>query len=62
MLQEIARNRERWSLVGPDSYTYGLERHCFCGALARGPVRVTVVDGEVTARVYVETGEPVPEF
>ena len=56
---ELARNRMRWTVLGPDDYGYTVQRICFCGAEATGPVRVTVQDGVAVSRVYVESGEPV---
>ena len=56
---ELEDNRERWTEIAPASYTYAVSRLCFCGTEATGPVRVTVVDGAVSERVYVETGDPV---
>lgn len=57
---ELEANRERWSSLGPSSYTYALRRACFCGGEYIGPVRVTVVSDTVVERAYVESGEPVP--
>lgn len=63
LLQELQRNRLRWAAQAPSSYTYAIERLCFCGGEARGPVRVAVTDGVVAERVYVESGDPVsPSF
>ena len=58
--QEILANRARWAAVGPNSYTYDVERLCFCPEAARGPVRVWVVSGQVMARTYTATGATVP--
>jgi len=58
-IQELADHRQLWQATRPAAYVYAVERLCFC-ALA-GPVRVTVSDGAVTERVYVESGELVPE-
>lgn len=60
LLDELARNRARWAEVEPPEYSYGVERLCFCGFAATS-VRVTVADGVVTDRTFVESGEPVPE-
>jgi hypothetical protein len=56
---DLDRNRSLWSAQGMTSYIYGVERVCFCPAEARGPVRVTVEDGVVGARVYVSSGAAV---
>jgi hypothetical protein len=57
---ELSRNRELWARIGPSAYEYALERRCFCGEAARGPIRVTVEVGAVVERVYVGSGDPVP--
>lgn len=59
-LGELGEAMARWAAVGPDSYQYAVAQLCFCGFV--GPVRVTVVNGVVTNRVVVETGEPLEEF
>lgn len=58
---ELAGARARWASVGPDSYTFTLQRICFCLPESSGPARVTVIDGAVSGVVYAESGEPVPE-
>jgi hypothetical protein len=58
--EELTRNQERWQQQRPATYQYGVERLCFCGVEARGPVRVTVTGDDVTDRSYIDTGEPVP--
>lgn len=60
-LLEIGRNRARWRASGLETYEYSVERRCFCGFEARGPVRVEVIAGEATGRTYVDSSEPVPE-
>ena len=59
-LAQLEQNRERWQLLRPPSYQYGVERICFCGLESRGPVRVTVTGDDVTDRTYVDSGDPVP--
>lgn len=59
ILREIGQNRDRWERQGIQTYRYAVERICFCGLA--GPVRVTVEDGEPTERVFVVSGDPVPE-
>ncbi|MGD2045814.1 MAG: DUF6174 domain-containing protein [Gemmatimonadota bacterium] len=56
----LEANRARWLSQGPSSYQYALRRSCFCPYL--GPVRVTVAADTVVGRVYVESGDPVPEI
>lgn len=58
---QIEANRALWQQLGPASYEYGVQRLCFCGPDAIGPVRVTVEDGTVVARVYTESSDPVPD-
>ena len=50
----------RWESLGPGSYVYALSRQCFCPLEYIGPARVTVDDGAVVSRVYVDSGDPVP--
>ena len=50
--------KARWALLAVDDYEIVIERVCFCGDVT--PVRVTVVDGNVIGRVYLDSGEPVP--
>ena len=59
-LADLERNERLWERVRPTSYVYAVERLCFCGLEARGPVRVTVVGGDVSDRTYVDSGDPVP--
>jgi hypothetical protein len=56
---QVAVNRARWAAVGPATYVYEVEHACFCALEAVGPVRVSVEGGSVTARAYVQSGEPV---
>jgi hypothetical protein len=56
---EVAR--ERWEQVRPQSYSMVLTRMCFCAPEGIGPVRIQVVGTTATERVYVDSGEPVPE-
>jgi uncharacterized protein DUF6174 len=55
-IDHLADAMVAWEQRGPDSYTYAIERQCFCTTEARGPVRVTVVNGVVVGRVYVDSG------
>jgi Family of unknown function (DUF6174) len=56
---ELERNRALWDTVGLTTYDYGVERICFCGVEARGPVLIEVESGSVTSRSYVDSGDPV---
>jgi len=59
LLSQIEQNRSLWQQLGPASYQYGVQRLCFCGPDAIGPVRVTVQNGTVTSRVYTDSNDPV---
>lgn len=56
---ELAMARQRWAERAPTSYTYTLARDCFCLSEMMGPVVITVQDGAVVSRVYVNNGTPV---
>jgi hypothetical protein len=60
-LEELEAHLARWDSTGPMSYVYAIERLCFCPEEYRGPVRVSVQDGEAVEHVYVGSGLPVPE-
>ena len=47
---ELASARERWAQHGSDHYRFTISDSCYCGPAVRGPVTVTVVDGEVSLR------------
>jgi hypothetical protein len=57
----LEANRARWSSQGPSSYVYALRRACYCPGEYIGPVRVRVAADTVFQRVYVESGDPVPD-
>lgn len=58
---ELEANAQLWETAGPDSYVYAIVRNCFCPEEYRGPVRVRVENGVAVERVYVGSGDPVPE-
>jgi len=58
-VERLAEHRGLWQSTRPAAYTYAVERLCYC--LLPGPVRVIVREGAATERVYVETGDPVPQ-
>ena len=60
-LAELERAEAAWEQEGPSSYTYAIERLCFCAPDGRGPVRVRVEAGAVTERTYVASGDPVAD-
>jgi len=61
LAEEVAQHRRIWEARGQSTYLFELERQCFCGTEARGPVRVTVEGNQVTGRIYSDTGTAVPE-
>ena len=56
---ELVTAQERWQRNGPATYTMTLLRSCECLAESAGPVRVSVSNGTVESRVYVQTGAAV---
>jgi len=57
-IDEFRESRNRWLDQGITSYHVTLQRVCFCVDIR--PVRVQVIDGSVTSRVFVDDGQPVP--
>jgi hypothetical protein len=64
---EYAAERERlddarkvWATQGWDSYTFVLQRLCFCGG-GTEPGEVVVQSGVRVSVTSVQTGEPIPE-
>ena len=51
--------RERWRQQRPTEYSYTLERLCFCGQEAVGPVRIVVRGDSVLSRTYTASSRPV---
>ncbi|HEX8242883.1 MAG TPA: DUF6174 domain-containing protein [Longimicrobium sp.] len=49
--------RSHWAALGSDSYTFTVQPLCFCVQQA---MRVTVTNGQVVSRVFVDSGQPVP--
>lgn len=56
LLGDVADQRRAWESWRPQAYVYEVERLCFCGVEARGPVRVHVVAERVVAQEYVDGG------
>jgi hypothetical protein len=57
----LALNRAKWSAQGIDTYTFDYHRSsCECLPEWLEPVRITVVDGQVTSVIKIATGEAVP--
>ena len=61
LAERLEDAHERWRENGPPDYEMVLFRGCFCPEDGRGPVVVTVVDGRVESRVYVEGAGDVRE-
>jgi len=61
LARDVARHRRTWESRRPAAYVLELERQCFCGVEARGPVLVTVDGTRVTERTYSGSGVAVPE-
>jgi hypothetical protein len=57
-IEELRASRDRWLDQGITTYHVTLQRVCFCGDIR--PVRVRVINGTVTSRVFVDDGQPVP--
>lgn len=58
---DLMQTRIRWAQHGPEAYQLAVSNTCFCPWETMGPVNVTVVNGVAQSRVYVQTGETVPE-
>lgn len=56
----LQSNRAKWEAAGPASYTYRLQRTCFCILEDVQPVRITVQSGAVTAVTSATTGDALP--
>jgi len=56
---EFKDNREKWNRRGPDSYSFVMQRSCFCGGELRDAVRIVVEDGNRVSATYVGSGQPV---
>lgn len=53
--------RSRWTAADLASYTFVVQRLCFCIDEYVRPMRIEVVDGTVVSAVYVDDGSVVPE-
>lgn len=59
--REVEANRARWLSARPSAYMYDLLRSCFCPVEYRGPVTVSVAQGQAVGARYSDSGEPVVE-
>jgi hypothetical protein len=57
---ELARNRAKWSTLGPASYTFEFQRQCYCLLEAIRLVRISVQEGVVGNVSDAATGESIP--
>lgn len=57
----LADARARWEAAGPEAYVFEFTRSCFCGPDILRPLEIRVVEGDVTAAVYADTGLPVDD-
>ena len=57
----LTRARSRWAAAAVESYSFEVQRFCFCGPDFTRRIRVEVIDGSVGTVVYVDSGEPVPD-
>jgi hypothetical protein len=57
-IDNLSLARARWRQKGGESYSYVVNRSCFC-VLGGRTVTVTVLNGVVSSAEYVETGGPV---
>jgi hypothetical protein len=55
----LERNLRKWANNAPADYHFVFQRVCFCPQEIVAPVEVTVADGVVVSRRYVESGQPV---
>jgi hypothetical protein len=58
--QRLAAARAQWNVQGPDAYSMVVTKSCECLPGMTGPVRVTVRNGVVESRRYVDSGLDVP--
>jgi hypothetical protein len=60
--EQLEQAQQKWMKNGPASYVVTVRRTCGeCIPEMIGPVRVTVRDGTIASRIYVTSGESVPE-
>jgi hypothetical protein len=52
-------NRARWESRGPASYSYVMQRGCFCGPDMSDAVLIVVENDARVSATYVATGQPV---
>jgi len=55
----LMTSRARWARLAPAAYTFTLFISCECLPEMSGPVRISVRDGVVESRLYVQSGTAV---
>ncbi|MDH5590998.1 MAG: DUF6174 domain-containing protein [Gemmatimonadota bacterium] len=60
-MKKLDQARALWMAAGPDRYRYAIRRNCFCPEGYVGPVVMEVSGGVATERLYVASGDPVPQ-
>lgn len=58
--QELAEAREQWSRQ-PRSYELTWQQDCFCSIDMVRPIRIRVVEGQITSATFVDDRVDVPE-
>lgn len=59
LMLALSSAQERWERHEPAAYRMTIQRSCECLPEMSGPVVVTVRDGAVISRTYVQSGAPV---
>ncbi|MFK7795748.1 MAG: DUF6174 domain-containing protein [Gammaproteobacteria bacterium] len=59
--EKLHEVQSEWNAQGNTSYSYVVEKQCFCSPDYTRKMRVSVVDGHVFAAQYLDTAEQVPE-
>ena len=53
---DLDKHRALWEANRSDNYSFVLEPICFCPQNLLDPVKINVVDGEITSVTYVDSG------
>ena len=57
--RDLAAAKRRWSVTAPAAYQITVAPSCFCPSEVTRPATLTVRDGQVESRRYVDTGADV---
>ena len=52
---------QQWQALNLNSYSYVMNKQCFCSPEYTRETKVSVIDGNVVGAVYVDSNEKVPE-